>query len=128
MAKRILGIIENAYRATIEEQDDTVVWFTHAVKAGGADITVALRGNAVSYAARGQNAAGLQLGDWKQTQPPDMAGDLGRLIARGVEVYVVEDDAAARGLGRSDLIDGVKAVDRAGLAALVGRYDAIWHW
>jgi intracellular sulfur oxidation DsrE/DsrF family protein len=128
VAKRILGIIESAYRATIEEQDDTVVWFTHAVKAGGADVTVVLRGNAVNYAARGQNAAGLQIGDWKQTQPPDVAGDVTRLIARGVEVYVVDDDAVARGLGRSELIDGVKPVDRAGLAALVARHDTIWHW
>ncbi len=98
MSKRILQVAEGAYRATIEEQDDTVVWFTQAIKGGGADVTVLLRGHAVNYAVKGQDASGLAFGDRKQTQPPDLSGDLVRMIAKGVNVYAVSDDLVARGL------------------------------
>ncbi len=128
MAKKALSVIETAYRATIEEQDDTIVWLAHAMKGAGADLNVLLRGNAVNYAVRGQDASGLQFGDKKQTQPPDIAGDVGKLIGKGVDVYLVEDDAAERGIERTELIEGLKFVSRSGIAKLFGGYDLILHW
>ena len=128
MARKYLQIIETAYRATVEEQDDTCVWIAHAMRGGGADIGVLLRGNAVNYGCKGQDASGLAFGEKRQSHPPDLAGDVAGLIGKGVEVYVVEDDCAERGLERSDLIDGLKPVKRAGLAALLAGYDQIWHW
>jgi sulfur relay (sulfurtransferase) DsrF/TusC family protein len=128
MARKVLSIVESAYRATIEEQDDTVVWVHHAMKAGGADLTVLLRGNAVSYAIEGQDASGLSFGGKKQTQPPRLAEDLAALIARGVEVHVVEDDAAQRGIERTDFIQGVKPISRAALPGLLQGFDQVWHW
>jgi sulfur relay (sulfurtransferase) DsrF/TusC family protein len=125
---KALNIIESAYRATIEEQDDTIVWLTHAIKGAGADLAVLLRGNAVNYAALGQNAAGLSFGDWKQTQPPRIGDDVSSLVAKGVAVYALAEDLADRGLGPGDIINGIERVERASLPQLLAGYDQIWHW
>ncbi len=125
---KVLQVIEAAYRATLEEQDDTIVWLTHAMKGAGADLDVLLCGNAVNYAVRGQDASGLSFGDWRQTQPPDIAGDIAGLVGKGIEVFVVEDDVAARGLGNAELVDGVNRLARGGIPALLDNYDQIWHW
>lgn len=128
MARKILQVIDTAYRATLEEQDDTAVWITMVLKGAGADTAVLLRGNAVSYGVKAQDASGLTFGSWQQKNPPKLAEDVGKLTAKGVDVYVVEDDVSERGLERTDLIDGLKSVPRSGIAKLFGNYDQIWHW
>lgn len=128
MAKKILSIIETAYRATLEEQDDTVVWLTHAMRAAGAELSVLLRGNAVNYAAAGQDASGLSFGERRQTQPPRIDGDVTKLIDKGVPVLAVAEDLAERGIEPSDLVAGIKTVKRSGLAGMFGSYDQVWHW
>jgi sulfur relay (sulfurtransferase) DsrF/TusC family protein len=128
MPRKVLNVIESAYRATLEEQDDTVVWITHAMKGAGADLHVLLRGNAVNYLVKGQDASGLQFGERKQTQPPRIGDDVAKLMEKGVDVWFVEDDAAERGLERTELLAGAKPVSRAGLAKLFDSYDQIWHW
>lgn len=125
---KALNIIECAYRATIEEQDDTIVWLTHAMKAAGADLSVLLRGNAVNYGVRGQDAAGLTFGGWRQTQPPRIADDIASLIAKGVTVYVLAEDLTQRGLEAGDLVPGLERVTRDGLPGLFAAHGQIWHW
>jgi sulfur relay (sulfurtransferase) DsrF/TusC family protein len=125
---KVLNIIESAYRATIEEQDDTVVWLSHTLKAAGADLGVLLRGNAVNYAVRGQDAAGLAFGAWRQTQPPRIANDIAALPGKGVAVYVLAEDLAERGLEAGDLVPGLERVTRDGLPSLFAAHDQVWYW
>ena len=125
---KILSIIDSGYRATLEEQDDTIVWISAALKGAGADLTVLLRGNAVNYAAKGQDASGLSFGAKKQTQPPRLDHDLAKLLEKGIKVYVVEDDVSERGLERTDLIAGLESVARKDLPGLIAQYDQIWAW
>jgi len=128
MPKRILQVVDSAYRATLEEQDDTVLWITQAMKGAGGDLSVLLRGSAVNYAVRGQDASGLAFGGKRQTQPPRLAEDVAKLVEKGIEVFVVSDDLAERGLERGDLIAGPKAVSREELPQLFAPYDMVWHW
>jgi predicted peroxiredoxin len=125
---KALQIVESAYRGTIEEQDDTIIWLSHAMKGAGADLTVALRGNAVNYAVKGQAAAGLAFGEWQQTQAPDIEHDLAGLIAKGVKVYALDSDLASRGISGDALVDGVSLLSFDGFVDLIEDSDRIWHW
>ena len=126
--KKVLNIITTAYRGTLEEQDDPIIWLTHAMKGAGADLDVLLRANAVNYAVRGQDAAGLAFGGRRQTQPPRIDEDVAKLIPKGVKVFLVEDDLRDRGLERADLIPDVAGVTRSQLPMLFREYDQVWHW
>lgn len=125
---KILNIVETAYRATVEEQDDTVLWLTHMLKNAGADISVLLRANAVNYAVKGQDASGLSFGGMKMTHPPEIDKDVEKMIEKGVPLYVVEEDAKDRGLSDEELINGVKKVNRTQLPELIDQHEQVWHW
>lgn len=125
---KALQVIASAYRCTIEEQDDPAVWITHAMKGAGADLGVLLRGNAVNYAVKGQDASGLSFGGMKQTQPPRLDNDIAGLMDKGIDVYVVAEDLAARGIPAPHLVAGVKPIAREAIAGLFGDYDQVWHW
>ncbi len=58
---KALQIVEAAYRGTIEEQDDTIIWLTHAMKGAGGDLDLLLRADSVNYAAKGQDASGFRV-------------------------------------------------------------------
>src|SRR5271169_6608908 len=129
MAKKTLNIVESAYRAVMEEQDDTILWLLAAMQAAGGAHTAVLRGNAVNYAVAGQGVPGLTIGEWKQTQAPKMDRDVVDLIEnRKIPVYVVEEDLADRGIERNQLVPGVNLVSRKALPALFAEYEIVSHW
>lgn len=125
---RVLQIVETAYRATLEEQDDTVLWFTRAIRGAGAPADVLLIGTAVSYAVRGQDAAGLEIGAWSQRHPPAIELDLTRLLESGAGVAAITEDLEERGIATESIIHGVERVSRRALNSLFGQYDRIWKW
>ena len=129
MTTRVLGIIGTAYRGTVEEQDDTILWLLAAMQGAGAEHTVVLRGNAVNYAVAGQGAPGLTVGQWKQTQAPKMDRDLLDLIEkRKIPVYIVEEDLRERGIDSRELVPGVKFLARAALLGLFAEHALVSHW
>jgi hypothetical protein len=129
MAKKTLNIVDSAYRAVMEEQDDTILWLLAAMQGAGAEHTVVLRGNAVSYAVAGQGAPGLTVGSWKQTQSPRMDRDVADLMEkRKMAVFVVEEDMIVRGIEAKELIAGVQPLSRAALPAMCAEYAVVSLW
>jgi sulfur relay (sulfurtransferase) DsrF/TusC family protein len=125
---KVLQIVETAYRATMEEQDDTIIWITHAMRGASADLGVLLAGNAVNYVTADQDASGLALGSWRQTQPPALAQDLASLIGKGVPIYCAKEDLAERGLLEGKLLEGIVLMSRAQMPRLFAEYDQVWRW
>lgn len=125
---KTLNIVSTGYRATLEEQDDTVLWLLQALKGAGADVDVVLRNSAVNYAVAGQNAAGLAFGERRQSQPPRIGDDLARIVSKGMRVYVVEDDLGERGIASPDILPGMQLIGADQLPRLIADYDTVWNW
>lgn len=125
---KVLQVIECAYRATIEEQDDTIIWLTHAMNGAGADLDVLLRGDAVNYAVRSQKANPVEIGGWVQTQPPNHVRDVSGLVDKGVKVCAVGDDLARRGIENDGLIEGIDVIAADAIPGMFSDYDQVWHW
>ena len=80
---KALNIISVAYRATLEEQDDTIVWLTHAMRGAGGDVDILLRGAAVNYVVKGQSVSPLSIGGREQKHAPDIYGQIESLSEKG---------------------------------------------
>ena len=128
MADKVLSVLATAYRATLEEQDDPVLWLTASLRGNGVDIDVLLRGSAVNYLVRAQDAAGLAFGARRQTQPPRLASDITALLGRGARVFFLEQDVVARGIAPEELIEGPSPVSVHAIAELFSSYPHVWRW
>jgi DsrE/DsrF-like family len=126
---RILHIVECAYRATIEEQDDAAIWFAHMLsQKAGADCALLLRGNAVNYLNKRQRVDALRLGDATAGALPRLCDDVAAMIEHGIPTYYVDEDAGECGMDRADMIAGARPVARNALARLVAQYERVFHW
>ncbi|NER79740.1 MAG: hypothetical protein F6K42_09175 [Leptolyngbya sp. SIO1D8] len=125
---KALNIVETAYRATLEEQDDTILWLSQSFQNTGVDMSVLLRGNAVNYLVKEQKPFSLCFGNWKQTQPPELDRDLQTMMAKGISVYAVIEDIQDRALPHNRLVGGILLIKKDQVAQLFEQFDYVWHW
>ncbi|MFA5631108.1 MAG: hypothetical protein WC997_06330 [Porticoccaceae bacterium] len=125
---KVLQVIDQAFRTTTEEQDDTILWLTQSMRGAGGDLMVLLSGHGVHYAVLNERQPALGLGAWQQQQPSEIPRDISNLVNSGVPVFVVRDDLEERGLARLPLREKVEPVSRDSLPDLYEQADQIWHW
>jgi hypothetical protein len=126
VSKRVLAVLERAYRGAVEEQYAHVLWLLWSLQRMGGRVAVLLRGNTTLYARRDQRWPELTIGGCA-IPAPGYESSLGGLLADGGAVYVLDDDLRRLRLGLDELSRGVEAVGAAELPALFSSYDTVWY-
>ncbi|MCX4186880.1 hypothetical protein [Methylophaga sp. OBS4] len=130
---RVLQVLDQAFRTTVEEQDETILWLIQCMLKQSMlnpenEIDLLLSGHAVYYAHQKQAQPVLKIGDWNQTQPADISRDIHNLLHSGVSIMVVYEDLWDRGLEILPLSEQIDIINRKELPQIYNRADQIWHW
>lgn len=125
---KVLQVIDQAFRTTVEEQDDTILWLTGSMQGAGGNLDVLLTGHGVQYAVQSRRQPALNIAGWQQTQPAEITQDLDRLMEKGVSIYAVREDLEDRGLDKLPVRNGIEVIGRDGLVDLYESVDQIWQW
>lgn len=124
----ILSVVDTAYRATQEEQDDAALWLNHALINAGAGIDVLLQGSAVNYAVAKQDPSGLVIGSVAIEHPAIPPNDLRALQASGARIFVDSDDVAARGISLDSLAGDFDFISKKETPDLFQQYEQVWQF
>jgi hypothetical protein len=125
---KILSIVETAFRATLEEQDDAALWCNGALQKAGMAIDFLIRGNAVNYAVVGQDPKGVRIGAATVEKPRILDQDLLALKNAGGQIRVVREDLEERGIALDSITKEFEVVGRDQIGDIVRGYDQVWHW
>ena len=125
---KVLNILSQGYRATLEEQDDTVLWISQVLRRSDAEIDLLLRNSAVNYVVEGQRVEPLAIGGREQRNAPDVHAQLQGLVESGADVFVVDDDLRKYGLADKARLNSVRVIGSGDLPSVMAGYDQIWHW
>lgn len=128
VSKSSLTILERAFRGALEEQYGHILWLTRIMKAMGAPTALLLKGDAISYARRGQQRLALTIGDVTVSDLSHHESGVQALLDAGVPVHVWAPDLPRLGLQVEQLTTGVVLLDGVGMPALINRFDCVWYW
>ncbi|MER6623312.1 hypothetical protein [Streptomyces sp. NPDC000931] len=123
---QVLAIVERAYRGAVEKQFVDSLYLAAELnrQLGGMDIL--LRGQAVTYAARGVRMPSLRLGKRVIDTLTDPRADVRNLLDLGMRVYADESDLISYGLaGEGGCLDGVQPVPADEAAARWSSYRMV---
>ena len=90
--------------------------------------SILLRGNAVNYLVKAQDASGIEIGGIKLDPPPKLVEDLKTLQGKGITIRAVEEDLSARGISQDGLLEGVEIVKKSDVPKLFADHDKVFTW